>query len=400
MNDRPDTFVDRIVTRAKNHRVLGVIIVVGIVVISVGKFVGALKPILEVFQTATITSTRRAQPSNPDQSPGNSITPSISSAPPVKVFTEEYFGPSCVTFSPNGHLFAYVTAAGTAAGTVAGAVKIFDVDSWKPTKQLVNEDDDSDIRWFAALAFSPDGRWLAAATVHNGIIVYNTGDWSVRNRLHDKDHPWIQSIAFSPDGRMLVSGGDVGKGSPPRSEYKLWDMARGTFTTVRDLPSFVDSVTFSHDGKRIAAGTTDGTVTIWDVAGHSPPLTISATGGGQIIFNHDNTWLASGSNDGTIKLWSPATGELLKTLTWNPRPVPGVLVRALALSPDGRRLASNENETIALWDALTGSFLENYVYHTNQNYSELVDTLAFSPDGHLLAESNDHTKLVIIWRVN
>ncbi len=62
MTDRPDTLVDRILTRAKNHRVLSVLIIAGIVIIGVGKFVGAVKPIVDLFRRDTIASPKQSQP--------------------------------------------------------------------------------------------------------------------------------------------------------------------------------------------------------------------------------------------------------------------------------------------------------------------------------------------------
>src|ERR1051325_11365007 len=65
----PPTLVDRIVTRAKNHRVLGVLILVGIAVISVGKLVGAIKPILDLFRGESTTTSQQAKSPNAVQSP-------------------------------------------------------------------------------------------------------------------------------------------------------------------------------------------------------------------------------------------------------------------------------------------------------------------------------------------
>lgn len=394
MTDRPDTLVDRIVTRAKNNRLLGVLIVIGIAVISVAKFVGAVKPLLDLFRREPIT-TQQVQPPTAVQSPGRPIAPLVSPAP-VKVFTEiPYLGAYGVTFSPKGHLFAYMTIADT-----AGVVKIYDVDNWKLIKQLLYGEADVNVLqpWFSDLAFSPDGSWLAAAANGKGIIVYNTNDWSIRSRLKGR---WIDSIAFSPDGRTLVSG----ENSYDRDRNAVLAAIRisdidGMFVrTVGDLPGAVASVTFSHDGKRIAAGALNGVVKIWDVAGHSPPLTISGTGGyGRVMFNHDNTWLASGSIDGTIKLFSTANGELLRILPWHPTSGPSASVRDIrALALSSGRLASTENDNVALWDSVTGSFLESY--HTNKADSRM-ESLAFSPDGHLLAASNPDAGLVIVWQVN
>lgn len=395
MTDRPDTLVDRIVTRAKNHPVLAVLIVIGIAVISVAKFVGAVKPLVDLFRREPIT-TQEKQPATAVQSPGSSIAPPVSPAP-VKVFTENGgLGPNGVTFSPKGHLFAYMTAADG-----AGVVKIYDVDNWELTKQLPYGENDSEILqpWFSDLAFSPDGSWLAAAANGKGIIVYNTNDWSIRSHLKGR---WISSIAFSPDGRTLVSGEDSydRDRNAVLATIRIWDIDGLVVRTVGDLPGGVTRVTFSHDGKRIAAGSLNGTVRIWDVAGHSSPLTISGTGGyGRVIFNHDNTWLASGSMDGTIKLWSTTTGGLLRTLTRHSTSGPDVRVRdirGLALGSDNR-LASTENDNVTLWDAVTGSFLESY--HTNKPDSRM-ESLAFSPDGHMLAASNPEAGLAIVWHVD
>jgi WD40 repeat protein len=403
MTDRPDTLVDRIVTRAKNHRVLGVLIVIGIAVISVAKFVGAIKPLLELFSKETITN-GRTQPPSAVQSPGKSIAPSVTPAfapalspAAVKVFTGyPDFGPYGAKFSPKGHLFAYMEALGD-----TGIVKIYDVDGWKLVKQLPYGENDGEVLqpWFSVLAFSPDGNWLAAAANGKGIIVYNTKDWSIRNRLKAR---WVQSIDFSPDGRTLVSGEDFydqGRNAV-LATITISDIDGMFVRKIGDLPASVTTVIFSHDGKRIAAAALNDTVTIWDVAGHSQPLIISGTGGYGCVINHDNTWLASGSFDGSIKIWSTATGELLRTLPWNPTPGPDVRVhdiRALAISPDDRRLASTENDKVGLWDAVTGSFLESY--HTNNTESRM-ESLAISPDGHLLAASNSKAGLVIVWQIN
>jgi WD40 repeat protein len=327
----------------------------------------------------------------------NQITaPAPSTA--LKVFTDgESIGPEGVTFSPKGDLFSYIAAGAT------GVIKIFDVASWKLTKQLTVDDaSNPPFPWFFASAFSPEGSLLAAATWKD-VILYNTNDWSIRNRI---GYRWVYSISFSPDGRTLVTGEHryEPEGNAVLATIRLSGVDGTFLRTIAVLPGSVGSVTFSHDGNRIAAGMWDGTVRIWDVAGRSPPVTISATGGdGHVIFNRDSTWLASGSSVGAIKLWSAATGRLLRTLTWPSTSVPGVggknvFVNAFALSPDGRRLASNENGNVALWDAVSGTLLKNYLYDTKQQqYSNIG--VVFSPDGRLLAESNEANKVVIVWRV-
>ncbi len=68
----------------------------------------------------------------------------------------------------------------------------------------------------------------------------------------------VTSVAFSPDGARLATGS---------WDYtvKLWDAATGKeITTLRGYPRGVTSVAFSPDGARLATGSIDTTVKLWD----------------------------------------------------------------------------------------------------------------------------------------
>jgi WD40 repeat protein len=113
----------------------------------------------------------------------------------------------------------------------------------------------------------------------------------------------------------------------------------------------------------------------------------------------DGKRVAAACRDRFLRVWSLADGkELLRV------PCPGVEVGAVALSPDGRLLATGDNggrrsdwETptgvVRLWDAATGKELRQLKGHGNQ-----LASLAFAPGGKVLA-SADHNGLVILWDV-
>ncbi len=89
----------------------------------------------------------------------------------------------------------------------------------------------------------------------------------------------------------------------------------------------------------------------------------------------DGRRVATGSADRSVCVWDAATGR--EQRCWSAH---GAGVRALAFAPDGKALASTDGETVRVWDAATGKQLveldrQDGVYHV----------LAFSPNGKTLA---------------
>lgn len=100
--------------------------------------------------------------------------------------------------------------------------------------------------------------------------------------------------------------------------------------------------------------------------GHEAPVTAVAVGGGTV---------ASASVDGKILLWTLPSDKIAHTLK-----APSA-VRALALTPDGKTLASAGDDAIVqLWDAATGQAKSKLTGAT-----DWLLALAFSPDGKTLA---------------
>jgi WD40 repeat protein len=100
----------------------------------------------------------------------------------------------------------------------------------------------------------------------------------------------------------------------------------------------------------------------------------------------DGSRLASGSLDGTVRLWDAASGEELLVLEGHHR-----RVRSLTFSPDGKRLiVSTWDSTLHLWDLARNRHVRRW--HTSAN----VSSVAFSADGRLLAVGLDNGRVLIL----
>ena len=153
---------------------------------------------------------------------------------------------------------------------------------------------------------------------------------------------------------------------------------------------------FSPCGEKIASGggdrygNEDYSIRIWDaktgeqigspLRGHSHRVN-------SVCWNNDGTKLASGSSDETVKIWNPATGECLWTLSGHSN-----CVRSVSWSPDGAKLASgSDDKTVRIWEVATGKELSQLKAH-----SDWVRAVAWSPCGQWLASGGDG-KMVFVF---
>jgi WD40 repeat protein len=199
----------------------------------------------------------------------------------------------------------------------------------------------------AACVFFPGGRRLAVADRAEGLENVNVFDLDHGSVV--AEWPGSSCVALSPDG-LLMAVDSVQ--TPFRVE--LWEVATERRVAVlRGHTAAVRSVTFSPDGRVLAAGSEDGSARLWDVSTGASMFSLRGHVGriGHVVFTPDGRTLATGgSEDGTVKLWNAATGRLLLSLL-----VSSESVHSIAFASDGQTLAVGSRhegkERVDLWYA-------------------------------------------------
>jgi WD40 repeat protein/serine/threonine protein kinase len=263
------------------------------------------------------------------------------------------------------------------------------------------------------LAFSPDGRLASAGSQAIAVNLGDQALGrlvSVGSRAQAVSiwHPGrgrelvsfcgqeglLFSVAFSPDGRLLAAAGGRSLLSGCPGAITVWDTAKGQeFLRLRGHTNMVFSVAFSPDGRRLASASEDMRVKVWDLKTGKEALTLHGHRGAvrEVAFSPDGHLLASAAEDGAVRIWDATplagtSGEEPLTLCGHTQAVYDV-----AFSPDGAHLASaSDDHTVRIWDATTGREIRLL-----DRFGSSVRGVAFSPDSRWLAAICDHHRLIL-----
>jgi RNA polymerase sigma factor (sigma-70 family) len=251
-----------------------------------------------------------------------------------------------------------------------------------------------------SLQFAADGKTLLSFGADNRVIAWDVGSArELKQMLVDTPGDWLWNVqAVRADGKAAaVIGSKLSKDNPLARTVdptlRLVDLATGKELQALKTGEAVRSVSFSRDGKLVAADSKDG-IRVWETATGKEVLLLAGQRPNShgLVFSPDARLLAwAGETDRVLHLCDMATGKEMQH--WDAAKQEKTMM--IEFAPDGKSLATVSLEALApirwqvsLWSLATGQKLATFAVPKTQPAK-----LAFSPSGRLLAVSGATTTI-------
>jgi RNA polymerase sigma factor (sigma-70 family) len=295
-----------------------------------------------------------------------------------------------VAFSPDGKTVA--------TGSMDKTIHLWDPATGKEKRRLSGHQGD-----VMAVTFSPDGRVLASGGFDRTLRLWDPArgkqlrqvelDEAGNARTFTSSSKYrinrgFAAVAFSPDGKTLAAAGRD-------HTLRLFDAATGNeVRPIQGQFDAVDAVAFTPDGGRVWTVGGDRNLRAWEPTAAKEVRALATSAGLPlcVAFSADGRLAATGCEDKAARVWDLATGREVQRLA-----TPDV-IGALAFAPDGRTLATAnrwQRAEVRLWDVSTGKLLHQLPAPSEQGST--VGSLLFAPDGRTLVGVTSDG-IIAFWR--
>ncbi len=205
----------------------------------------------------------------------------------TQVLVGHEFGISAMAFSPDGKLLA--------SADFEGNTIVWNMETYEQVNQFEHAPPNS----INDLAFSLDGNVLAIAAILGGIQMKDltTGE-RFDNELTDDG---ITALAFSPDGKYLAYG-------QPTGVIRVWgeDGWKTSLALLRSHRGKITDLVFSPNSELLISAGEDGTIRIWEASTGNELMVLLSHNGliNDISFGLQGSVISSAGQDGQVILWA------------------------------------------------------------------------------------------------
>ncbi|MBD1848034.1 AAA-like domain-containing protein [Cyanobacteria bacterium FACHB-63] len=266
------------------------------------------------------------------------------------------------------------TGAYLVSRSLDGTTKLWDVASAHPLKKIEKAN---------AVAFSSDdeAKYIAIAN-NNTVQIRETKSSKLILKNPIGTQAYVNAIAFSPDGKFIaIATVDLVNLNQRREDQvtaKIWEIASGKLVSSLDRGNSVNALAFSPDGKLIVTASANGTAQVWKTATGEPVGRPLLHKGAilDVTFSLDGKSIATASLDKTAVVWQIDSNS--SELGGANRPSLQIqheqAVTAVSLDYNGKRIATASiDKAVRIWEVANGKSLA-YIPH-----KDFVSAVAFNP---------------------